>query len=48
MLEKDKPAGSVIYTAPSGAKVTAIPSKYHARMLRVAIRNSESACVLMR
>lgn len=37
MLEKDKPAGSVTYTAPSGAKVTAIPSKYHARMLRVAI-----------
>ena len=36
-MAKDKPAGSVAYTAPSGAKVTAIPSKYHARMLRVAI-----------
>ena len=37
MLEKDKPTGSVSYTAPNGAKVTAIPSKYIPRMLRVAI-----------
>lgn len=37
MPEKDKPTGSVSYTAPNGAKVTAIPSKYIPRMLRVAI-----------
>lgn len=37
MLEKDKPTGSVMYTAPNGATVTAIPSKYFPRMLRVAI-----------
>lgn len=37
MLEKDKPTGSVTYTAPNGATVTAIPSKYFPRMLRVAI-----------